>query len=359
MPRQGFIFFIFLCTLVFTPRVSAQNLVEDQNTLIILAYEDIDQSEQSTKALSWDQFAHHIKILASSQYTILPLPDALATLQSGRSLPPRCVAITLEGGYHSALKASKMLQNHDLPFTVFYAADKASRTDPQYLSWADLQRIKQYKGASFGVLGASFSSMALMTQQESLSLLNRARSAHKEHLEEEVDILSYPFGHWSLTLQESARMAGFTFALTLDPGAAHVNSDFLALPRFEINADYEHTERLDLILESLPFPITDATPQDPLLVTDMPSIGFTVPKGLDLSDLSCFIAYPGHLRTEIIGEHRIEMRLNRPISSSFTRLTCLVSEKSLTDQEIRFRWYGRIFLSPKTEQEENDFFPAQ
>lgn len=68
-----------------------------------------------------ERFAHHLDVL-SCCFNVLPLPDAIARLHSGR-LPPRAASITFDDGYaDNATVALPLLRARGLHATFFVAA---------------------------------------------------------------------------------------------------------------------------------------------------------------------------------------------------------------------------------------------
>ncbi|MBL3676672.1 MAG: polysaccharide deacetylase family protein [Alphaproteobacteria bacterium] len=333
MPRQALVLLLFLAWPALAAGPAA--LPGDASSLVILAYQRVGEDALPAQSLRAEVFAQHIETLAGR--TVLPLPEALQSLAGGEDLPSGAVAVTLEGGYRSALPAAEALEARRIPFTLLYAPDAAGSGDPDYLTWADLRRVARMRGASLGLLPASYARLAGSPHTQALASLNRARAAHAARFGQEANIVSYPFGAWSLGAQAAARDAGFRWALTLDSGAAHQGSDPLALPRFVMTEGYGAPDRLALVLDALPLPVRDASPADPLLDTDDPAIGFTAPDGLDLTRLACFVSGQGRVEAARIGQ-RVEVRAGAPLSAPRTRLNC-----TLPGPEGRWRWYGRLF----------------
>jgi peptidoglycan/xylan/chitin deacetylase (PgdA/CDA1 family) len=63
-------------------------------------------------------FERHVGYL-TSRYRVLPLPDAVACLRAGKSLPPNAVAITFDDGYADNLPAARVLRRHGVGATFY------------------------------------------------------------------------------------------------------------------------------------------------------------------------------------------------------------------------------------------------
>ena len=126
-----------------------------------------------------------------------------------------------------------------------------------------------------------------------------------------------------------------------EPGAVARDGDRFALPRFPLNETYGGPERFDLVVNSLPLPVTDVTPLDPLVraANNPPLYGFTVVEGVSgLGALTCF-ASRNELTMERLGERRIEIRLAEPYSPGRARINC-----TMPGPDGRWRWLGIQFM---------------
>jgi peptidoglycan/xylan/chitin deacetylase (PgdA/CDA1 family) len=66
-------------------------------------------------------FEQHVAYL-SSRYRVLPLPDAVSCLRSGKSLPANAVAITFDDGYADNLAAARVLSRYGVSATFYITA---------------------------------------------------------------------------------------------------------------------------------------------------------------------------------------------------------------------------------------------
>jgi peptidoglycan/xylan/chitin deacetylase (PgdA/CDA1 family) len=74
-------------------------------------------------------FEWHVAYLAS-RYRVLPLPEAVAYLRDGRSLPTNAVAITFDDGYADNLIAARVLARHGVSGTFYITAGCVSGEAP-------------------------------------------------------------------------------------------------------------------------------------------------------------------------------------------------------------------------------------
>src|SRR5262249_7705014 len=89
---------------------------------LILTYHRFSESEDGER-ISARAFAEQVEYLAS-HYTLVPLSRLARWLLSGRRIPPRLAAITIDDGYRDAYEiAFPILRKHCAPATVFVVTE--------------------------------------------------------------------------------------------------------------------------------------------------------------------------------------------------------------------------------------------
>ena len=330
-----------------SPANASDLATEDQSAAVILAYSRIGDDHDTENALQTSLFEEHIHYLVSEGYNVIKLEHMLEAQRLGKPLPPKSIVITFEGGYKSALKnAIPLLQKLQFPFTVFYAVDDADDNGGDYLSWLDLKALQSDPRVSFGILPSTETILAGKTELEILTLLNKAKTRHRDNLHEEPIFFSYPFGIYDATLMEIIKKQGYKAALSINSGVASHSKNQYTLPRFSITDEYGNMDRFRNIVKAKPMPITEYEPQTPIVTTPTPLIGFNLHPEINAKDLQCFASGQPSPTLEILGEHRIELRLKQPLSNERTRVSCISPIKSEPDQEIpdSYRWLGFLLL---------------
>ena len=110
-----------------------------------------------------------------------------------------------------------------------------------------------------------------------------------------------------------------------------------------MNEAFGSVDRFRLAASALPLPVSELTPEDPLLTVNPPALGFTVSDEVgDLSRLACFASGQGRAALERIDERRIEVRLRDPFPPGRARVNC-----TLPAAEGRWRWFGVQFVIPE------------
>ncbi len=346
-----------LCVLLWlapAPLAAQTPLPEDSNAAVILVYHRIGEDRFPDTNIRAAQFTAHVQELASGAYNVIPLPAVISAFKDGSRLPDRTVALTFDGGHQSILEtAAPLLEEHNLPYTIFIPTGHADRQSGAYLDWSDINRLARNSNVTFGLHPARYDRLSEEPDEEITRQINNARTRFREETGREATLFAYPFGEYSAAYRAIIERQGFTAALGQQSGVAYAGTDLYALPRFPMTESYGSLERFRMIATALPLPVSDTEPQAPLLAGTQPDIGFTIATGLQAQTdrLSCFVSGQGRPAMEPIGPQRIELRLAQPLENNRSRVNCTLPV--LTDeqdfQEPRWRWFGMLLVRPQAE----------
>ena len=292
-----------------------------------------------------DQFEAHLAELTSGRYTVLALPDIVDAMKTGRSLPDRTVAITVDDAYASVYaEAWPRLKAAGLPLTLFIATDAVDEANKVYMSWDQIRELAE-QGVTIGSQTASHPHMANLSGQRNRWEIRKSNDRFKSELGVAPRLFAYPYGEYGAAVREIVIAAGFDAAFGQHSGVSYGGSDMFTLPRFAMNENYGDIARLRLAANAMPLRVTDITPADTLLTKhNPPAFGFTVAEKLaNLHLLACFASnQPEPARLERLGENRFEVRLDTPFAPGRGRINCTVPAP-----DRRWRWFGTQFYIPK------------
>ncbi len=313
------------------------------NSAVVFAYDRFGEDQTPSISIRLDQFEAHLEELKNGDYQVLPLPRILEALRTGAPLPDRAVAITIDEASRSAFReAWPRLKAAGLPFTLFVATDAIDRGSPAHMSWAEIRQIAA-AGATIGGLGASTQSLVHRPPEEVRAELRRMADRIQAELGRRPTLFAYPQGEASAAASALVTEEGYTAAFGQQSGVLHPQADRWNLPRFVMNDAFGSIDRFRLAANALPLPVTELTPDDPLLTVNPPPLGFTLADGLgNLSRLACFAAGQGRTTLEWITEDRVEVRIRDPFPPGRTRVNC-----TLPTPDGRWRWLGVQFIVPE------------
>lgn len=290
-----------------------------------------------------DLFDSHIAHLRDNDYTVLPLSQVVGALRAGAELPDRAVAITLDSGHISIFRdAWPRLKAAGFPFTLFVATDAIDAGGANRMSWDQIRELAS-AGVAVGSHGAAYKHLADRDIDSFTTGIDRANRRFVDELGATPELFAYPYGEYDLARRDIVARRGFVAALGQQSGAVHGGADFHALPRFLLAGRFADLKRFGLVADTLPLPVTELVPKDPVLTTNPPLLGFTVAPEIGATHgLSCYASPFGQLNVERLGPNRVEVRFPEALAPGRTRVNC-----TMAGPEGRFRWLGLQFLVPE------------
>ncbi len=313
------------------------------SSAVIVMYHRFGEDTLPSTNIRIEQFEAHIDELLGGSYTVLPVPDIVAALRTGATLPDRTVGVTVDDAFISVYQeAWPRLKAAGLPFTLFVSTNPIDRQAHGMMSWDQIRELAD-AGVTIGHHGAAHAHMAEASAEANAAEIAKATRRFQDELGRAPELFAYPYGEFSLELAEMVAAEGFTAAFGQHSGVVHDGENLFGLPRFALNETYGDMDRFKLVTGTLPLPVTDITPSDPVLgATNPPSIGFTIAEGIDRLDrLNCFASGQGATTIERLGARRIEVRLKAPFPPGRSRINC-----TLPGPDGRWRWFGMQFLVP-------------
>ena len=312
-----------------------------QESAVAVVYHQLGNVDGATTSL--ENFDNHLAVLSAPKYEVRSLPQILNALRSDSALPEYTIAITFDGAHTSIYEeAWPRLRALSLPFTVFVATDLIDSGGQNYMSWDQLRELSS-AGVSIGSLGRAYGHLATKGNPENAADdINYAQQKFVEELGGVPELFAYPFGEHSTALQEVVARHGHAAAFGQHSGVLHSEENFFALPRYPLVANFSDLARFRTVVDSLPLPVTDIVPINPLIKENPPLLGFTISADLGpLHQLACYLARSGKLNLEQLGPNRIEVRFLKPLEKGRSRINC-----TLPGPGGRWRWFGMQLLVP-------------
>lgn len=309
---------------------------------VILLYHRFGESSYPAANIRLEQFDAHIEELQSGGYTVLPIPEILAALYSGRSLPDRTVGITIDDAYLSVYtEAWPRLRRAGFPFTLFVATDAIDRQFASYMNWDQIRDLRD-NGVTIGSQTASHLHMPANSEARNKEDIRLSNKRLQGELGATPELFAYPFGEASTRIQEIVKQAGFTGAFGQHSGALHTSAERYYMPRFALNENFGDLRRFRLVANALPIPYTELTPPDPTLTENPPLFGFTLAQDAgELRGLTCYSGKQGKLQMVRLGP-RVEVRMTRNFAPGRARINC-----TAPGPDGRWHWLGMLYYVPK------------
>ncbi|WP_114418070.1 polysaccharide deacetylase family protein [Marinospirillum perlucidum] len=325
----------------------------------ILMYHHISSQTPPSTSTSVERFTEHLDLLEEEGFEVWPLDRIISHIQRRRPLPDKVAALTFDDAYASVYEnALPLLEERELPFTIFVNAQPIDRGQLMYMTWDQLREAKE-KGALIGNHSLTHTHMIHRLEEENEEAwLERMRGEVEENQaalvrelgEDTPKIFAYPYGEYNPQLQELLKELGYV-AFGQHSGPASPYASLQALPRYAANGIYANPRTLGIKLKALPFAVIQEEPASGVLEADQrkPTLELTIFEGdFRIDQLRCYGPDAQQLRVAI---HYIEEQQTYNVAATpyeflnpgRSRYNCTAPHKT----ENRWFWFSRQWMLPK------------
>ena len=191
------------------------------------------------------EFAGQMRMLKRGDYTPITFAALADAIAGGSPLPAKPVLLTFDDGYENLLtNAHPILRGLGFPYTVFLVSERIGKTndwviDEGYeatplLDWTQIREMAAWDGVSFQAHTATHPHLNRITLEQLRYEISASKQQMEQQLQRPMDILCYPYGHWSDEVVEETRAAGYKMAVTTGFGRVRRDDDPLRLPRVSV-----------------------------------------------------------------------------------------------------------------------------
>lgn len=206
----------------------------------VLMYHSIDDSG-SVISISPQAFAEHVDWISKSGVRVVAL-DALAAMDPAEE--GDAIALTFDDGFANFGEAAALLEEHDLPATVFVVTGHVGRTNAwggraepdvptlPLLDWPELERLSA-RGFAIGAHTHAHVPLTTVTFTRAVEEMERCANELVGRLGVPVSSFAYPYGDVN---QAVATAAGARFRLAVTTRFAALTGDAprALIPRFDM-----------------------------------------------------------------------------------------------------------------------------
>jgi peptidoglycan/xylan/chitin deacetylase (PgdA/CDA1 family) len=217
------------------------------DSIRILFYHRVS-NEADELAVKKSRFSRQMELLASEGFRVVDVPEAVRLLESGEP-PLRTVALSFDDGFADiGENALPVLAKFGFRATVFVATavvdGRASFSwydhQPAVLDWDEIAALDRGGTLNFEAHSLTHPDLRLLSAKVARAEIAESRERLQEQLGRKVTIFCYPAGLFSERERRMAEEAGFTAAVSCEPGANVATTDRFALHRIQI----DHRDRL-------------------------------------------------------------------------------------------------------------------
>jgi poly-beta-1,6-N-acetyl-D-glucosamine N-deacetylase len=321
---------------------------------VVFIYHRFGDDRYPSTNIRLDQFEAQLNWLAKNDYQVWPLPKIVEYLKANKPIPDHVVAISIDDAFQSAYaNAYPRLKARGWPFTVFVSTGAVDQHLPDYMSWDELREMAEH-GANFGdhtvdhahlpfrLKGETDLAWADRMRKDILQAQERLQAELGAHTNSSPKLFAYPYGEYDQDLAELVNGLGFV-AFGQEAGVLSAPMDVRALPRFPIEEHYGDLAGFILKAQSLPLPIKQLVPWNPLITHDNPPrLTVTlVPDAFPTDALHCYLnGPPMFIHWLDAAKTQFTLQAEHALEVGRSRYNCT----ALVDG--RYYWYSHMWLLP-------------
>jgi peptidoglycan/xylan/chitin deacetylase (PgdA/CDA1 family) len=209
---------------------------------VILCYHRFGPTVADSMTTRTSVFEQQLARLKSEGYQFVTLDAVIDGLQGRAPLPDKAVALTIDDGHITVYSdLLPIIRREQLPVTLFIYPSAISNAS-YAMTWDQLRELKDT--GLVAIQSHTYWHPNFKTERKRLDdaayaklvkvQLEKSRSALKQRLGVEADVLAWPFGIHDPELEAAAAAAGYRASLALGERRARDTDPPQALPRFLI-----------------------------------------------------------------------------------------------------------------------------
>jgi len=317
------------------------------DTAVVLMYHRFAEDRHPSTSIRLEQFQAQLAHLKEGGYNVIPLAHLLAAF-NGKTLPERAVVITIDDAYRSIYTvAHELFRNHGFPYTVFVATDGVDDGVPAYMSWEEMRELEA-DGVTFANHGAAHRSTieegGYASEDERLALVRADVERGWQRLSEELDplpgVFAYPYGEYDAVTAGLLKQMGY-ICFGQQSGAISTESDTRSLARFPMAESFGGMDQFRTKVASLPMPVLEVEPWDPVVMTRLPEITVTLgDTDARIAELACYVSGQGPVEVKWLeSKRRFTVGAREPFGDGRHRVNCTVPRN-----DGRYLWFSHVWV---------------
>jgi peptidoglycan/xylan/chitin deacetylase (PgdA/CDA1 family) len=305
---------------------------------VVFMYHRFGEDRYPSTNTTLAQLDAQIAYLKDNAFTVLPLVDVVDALKSGRALPEKSAAITIDDAYTSVIRESwPRFKRAGFSFTVFVATAAIDAREPGIMSWDDLRALAA-DGVGIGGHGHAHAHLPALDLDGVRADLAAMNGRFATELGSRPTLFAYPYGEAGIEDMRAVEAAGFTAAFCQNSGPVYAEANLYYLPRFALNETYGAMERFRMVANTLPLRAVGLSPPSPVLERNPPRLTFTVVDAPVLDGVSCFDPGGDRAAVEVAGA-AVSVEPSSPFPTGRARVNCTVRADG------RWYWWGHEMIA--------------
>lgn len=179
-----------------------------------------------------ETFTKQMDYLVQNGYTTVTLPEIVAHLAAGQSLPPKTIVVTFDDGYSDNYSdAYPVLIQRNLKATFFIITQLVGGGD--YLTWGQIREMSGNSLITFGDHTLSHRVLPKLSKEEVKNEILSAKNILESNLGIKINVFAYPYGNTDKEIEKVLQEGGFIAAVTNKSGSVCAKLPY-EIPRIRV-----------------------------------------------------------------------------------------------------------------------------
>ncbi|EWH04725.1 polysaccharide deacetylase [Pseudoalteromonas lipolytica SCSIO 04301] len=316
---------------------------------VILQYHHVSETLPAVTSVSSETFIKHMQYLKDHHFTVVPLNELISSLQSGKELTDKTVAITFDDGYKNNYEqAAPILEKFGYPYTIFVNPKLIDEGKSYVMTWQQLKALSK-KGALISNHTQAHNYMHLKQQGETDAQwqartkndILAAQKRIKEEIGHDYKYVAYPYGEFNNSLQALVKSIGFV-GIGQHSGAVGIHSDFTRLPRFPASGFYSKLDTLSTKLASQAFTIKALNYSDSVTNENPPSLSIQFDmQDFHKSQFACYVSGIGQADLNWTSKDTVQIISPAKLKSGRSRFNCTAPS---IEKKGSYYWFSQPWV---------------
>jgi peptidoglycan/xylan/chitin deacetylase (PgdA/CDA1 family) len=202
----------------------------------VFVYHRFDDPKHQSTSISTEKLRNDFRYLRDNGYTVVPLATLVDLVRSGKPIPEKTVALTIDDNYKSFYTHGlPVFREFGYPFTLYVYVEATKKRYGDYMSWEELK-----KTAAFGEIGLHSFAHPHLTYLTSEAIQNdtqKAAALFEKRMGFKAASYAYPYGEFDERVERIIRKEGFAYICNQNAGGVASFSNPYSIDRIAIGND--------------------------------------------------------------------------------------------------------------------------
>jgi len=317
----------------------------EKSYAILLQYHRFDESKYPSTNISAIRFEKHLRYLKEHHFHVLPLSTIVESLQNGKQLPPKTVAITIDDAYKSVYTvAYPLLKKYNYPFSVFVNSAPVKHHSKNFMSIEQMKEMGK-NGAEFGNHTDTHQYLVrydgAVLEKEVTKEILRCEDFLENNLKPYLlkqKMLAYPFGEYDTRVQKIVQKLGY-IGIAQNSSPINAQSDFTALTRFPMAGPFGSMKSFALKVNTQPMGVSATVPQDTLVQENNNPPQLVLTLSSQYKGINCFTSDGTPITIQKLSNTQLRMVSKKRLSYPRDHYTC-----TAPTGDGDWYWYSKMWV---------------